>query len=172
MTDMRPIGSPDGSTFAYGLRDNDIFINNATNSGEAYPNIATFTEPTSDVLSVDFSYDSQWLVVGSKDNHIYFYKRDCLPKPVNLEQHCPPEYYQDSSDSCRFCALDMLGCRKCTNSTECLVCTDQYYLDANTAQCVLCIASIPACSGLSRFSHLPCLPQWEIPTQQLMCQLS
>ena len=48
----------------------------------------TFGNATDDIHSVNFSYDSQWLVVGTKNNYVFFYKRDCTPNPVNPDQHC------------------------------------------------------------------------------------
>ena len=50
--------------------------------------------------------------------------------PIDPQQLCPAEYYRNSTDTCRFCADDMVACRICTNSTICLACTDQYYLDS------------------------------------------
>ena len=39
----------------------------------------------------------------------------------------------------------MTGCRKCTNSSACLSCSDQYYLDAGTGLCLLCTDTLTAC---------------------------
>ena len=70
-----------------------------------------------------------------------------ITTPTNIIsplQHCPAEYYRNGTDTCRFCADDLVGCRMCTNGTECIECSDQYYLDGS-GQCLLCINQINAC---------------------------
>ena len=45
--------------------------------------------------------------------------------------------------------MDMVGCRKCTNATVCLACSDQYYLVTATNLCQLCSAPLTACVSCS-----------------------
>jgi WD40 repeat protein len=81
--------SSDGSVFALGKLNHNALINNGSLSTTWNTVLETETEATDDVYSVDFSYDSQWLVTGSKDNYIYVYRRDCSPQSVYNLQYCP-----------------------------------------------------------------------------------
>jgi len=120
-------------------------IKNGSGPAQFDTNIKVYTEPADTVYSVDYSYDSQWLVAGIRNNDILIYKRDCDPKPQNSQQFCPAEKYMDTANSCRMCARDMTGCRKCTNATVCLACSDQYYLNTGTNLCSLCSSTLTAC---------------------------
>lgn len=140
--------SPDGSVFAFGGENGRVYINNGT-PGSFDTNLRAFTEPTNHIYAMDFSKDGRWLAVGCKSKDVLIYDRDCggasggtnttanaTPAgPQYSFQNCPTEYYRNSTDSCRLCALDLLGCRKCTNSTSCLACSDQFYLNPSTYLC-------------------------------------
>lgn len=97
------------------------------------------------MYSIDFSYSSERLVVGGKNKEIHYYSRPLAPSGnINPQQFCPTEYYRNSTDTCRFCALDLPGCRKCTATPSCLECTDQYHLTSSNT-CQLCISVLPGC---------------------------
>ena len=81
--------SPDGSLFAYGNKEKEVYINNGAEVSLFDSNLHIFGEPANDVESVNFSYDSNWLVAGTKNNDVFFYKRDCTPTPLRNQQYCP-----------------------------------------------------------------------------------
>ncbi|CAM6001856.1 unnamed protein product [Sphagnum balticum] len=114
--------------------------------------------PTDDGFCAVFTYNSEYLAVGSKDKNIYIYKKNC--NPANSSNvSCPSETYYNST-ACRLCALDMPGCRLCNVSTLCYECTQQYYRDS-TKLCQLCSQIIPGCDLCSSASVCrSCLPTY------------
>lgn len=133
--------APDDSYYAHGGDSNDLFIYDGNYSSMS-SKLFTFTQAGNDVKSVRFTKASDYLASACKDNKVYIYKRRCT---------CPAEYYWNSSFVCRFCALDMVGCRLCNTSSVCLLCTDHYYL-ASSNLCATCVSAMTACEMCTSIS--------------------
>ena len=81
--------SPDGTHFAFGNNNKDLFLNDGSSTSTFNTRLEDFTEPSDDVESLEFSYNSQWLVAGMKNNRALFYRRKCSIDPIGIPQHCP-----------------------------------------------------------------------------------
>jgi hypothetical protein len=95
--------------------------------------LESFTQPSDDILSARFSYDSQYFAVSDANTDVHIYKRNC--------QGCPVEQYLNAS-SCKFCASDIIGCRICNSSSYCFNCTDGYYINTANNRCNTCSSAI------------------------------
>ena len=74
------------------------------------------------IISMDFSKDGNFLVVGTSSGTIYEFAKYCID--------CPANYFLNTSTiTCDLCSEFNRACGSCINSTYCIECTQGYFLD-------------------------------------------
>lgn len=116
---------------AVGHKSGHLQIIDTTNRGS--PALSKYFKHTSSsIRSLRVSADSNFVATSHEDGTIRIYARRCTP--------CAYGFYRNASN-CRMCSLDLTGCQSCLNSSLCLTCFPNYYLDSSSKTCRICDSS-------------------------------
>lgn len=128
---------------AGGVGGNLYILNISTVTANPLPLVSRHAAQTAvDVNTVRFSFDGNYIATGRADGVIDIYAKNCL--------QCPMTSYINGT-TCRSCNTDMIGCSLCRNSTYCIACLLNYYVDtttgpAGTQLCKLCDSLLDGCA--------------------------